>query len=264
MQKVNLRSLKESMAEIKKQNKPIFTNYYLNTPDDIEYDAVYYPNVLAFSYLDNGINRVFIYGNDVNAFQEALSNFKTNSVMDCLSKNDVPYECALSNSGYKRYALMQRMVNADLRATFNKNLSQYIIEFLTDNSGVSATIEDADIILGLLNEHLDKYTGHFCSKDLLIDLICNGYVICCKKDGEITSFFIYKIEGQKLYGYQMYSKTPDESVHGIYYTAINSQISKGINYAYNWVNVLNKRVIKFHKWYGFDMSPLKDYIYLKG
>ena len=263
MSKADLYSLKTEMARIKRQRTPIYTNYYMNTPENAEYDAVLLPGALVFSFTDNGIVRVYFYTNDADGITDALCDFPSHSVIEYITNSSASFEATLSKTGYKLYAVMQKMVNADLHATFEKNMSQSIFETFRDNRGAFAAEDDACAILDLLYKHLDKYTGHFCGYDELIGMLANKLVVCNKLDGEIVSFFMYKLEGRKFYAYQMYSRDSGEGIHCIYYNAIKSQMNNGINYAYNWVNVTNKRVIRFHKWYGFELNPLKDYVYIK-
>ena len=262
--KTDLRALTAEMAKIKRQSKPIFTNYCLNTPNDAEYEAMLDSGALAFTYNDNDINRICFYGNNEAALINMLSLFQRGSVIDYVSRDSAPFGASLADAGFNCYAVMQRMVNPDLRATFSRNLSRNALDVLCSERVGHATEEDAMQIMRMLYKHLDKNTGHFCHISELITLAKNGNVMCAKENGEISCFFIFKIEGRKLYGYQMYSEKPGESLHSIYYNAISEQIGNGINYAYNWVDSMNKRVIRFHKWYGFELSPLKDYVYVKG
>lgn len=261
---MKIREILSIISGIKQQNKSVVTNYYYSyNTSDCEFDVWQEKGAIVFCIRENDVYRAFFYTNDKNTLIELLKKLPKDTVIDYLSKDEEDQAEWMNEAGFDLYNVLSRMSNGDLKTVPKAQTKrEKILEELYDPSfGEFATLDDCDEILSLLYEVFDYRVSRLPSKEELQEMILKNWVLLYRLDNKIISFLIYKIEGKKYYGYQIYNEGTADITYNLERRALQYAIENyGVTSSYAWVEIRNKGA---NKRVGATADGLLDYIYVK-
>ncbi len=244
------------MKFIKKNARcAIYSNYFKPKiyqaflPTEVNDEAI------VFMDRDTDFHRLYYYAVSLSNLSDILRSVRVSPVVvDILSKVQTEdIEKVFYDGGFKKYAVLTRMINNSLRKFPRVEPLYYANE------------KEWQVIIDVLNIGLDRYTGHFPQQAELIDLIRDKKVIVAKKENTITGLIMYQVMGKQCHFYQWYSAKENDASDGanllINLYAVLDEL--GIRKGYLWVNDDNAPVMKIHQRFGFKPDGLKDFIYFK-
>lgn len=266
-----IKEIKQYIAEIKKENGRQLTNYYNNFEGkNTEINFVKDEKGIVFWGDENGIPRVFFSCSDEEVLSRLLMNVPSGSVLDIISKNTEDLRQAILRSGMEKYAVYGRMsgycASEKLKKEAARNISS-IIEagFYKRENTFLGTMDDVDFIMDKLKEIFDPLTAHLCTREELCDFIKKEWVFVYKEHGEIKGFYIVQREGCKQYGYQIWNGTGVEAAYSMNLRCNEESEKLGtIKYGFCWVDMANKKAIRFNRMWGNEFDGLYDVVYKKG
>jgi hypothetical protein len=227
--------------------KPLYSNYFFQDLVDVETFAT--EQTFLVKKNDNSVSRIYYVSNDLDDLKSILKSLSEGCVVNIPSKTDISFvnELLLECGFY---------LNATYERFFYDNIQ-------TDDffSCQYADFSSIEWISEKLSQNFDAINDRLPSYSSLKIMIEQKKVLVNKKNGEYFGFFIFSIEGKKCYLNCWY----DESGDGFYllFNVFALLLENGINYAYLWVNSLNRKAIKIHKILGAKPDGLKDYTFLK-
>jgi len=252
----SIKDIEDYIYRLKKEMKGgFFTNYFkpsiycslLFTGSDDE--------SIVFRDEDTDFFRLYFYSIGLKSLPSLIKGVTISPmVVDYISKEPPgEIERIFFEAGFEKYAVLQRMINNNLRRL------QRVEPLLF------AEEEEWRMVMEKLNTGLDKYTGHFPQKEELVNLIRNKRILVTRKNNEITGLIMYKITEKKCNFNQWYSAKDNDPMDGAnllvnMYALLDEM---GIRSGFMWVNEKNTPVIKIHQRFGFKPNGLKDYVYLK-
>lgn len=270
LKQFNIDDILIKIADIKKNRKKVINNYFgeFNNNKDKIFNGLILKETLIFMYNDHGINRVYFYSCNEEELKKCLNELPLNSIFDYITRNPEEYKELFIDCKYDVFALFQRMVpkkmSFDEKEKFEKRMSSIRKANTYNEEHVCiASLSDAEQIYNKLYEVFDPRTSHFCSVDELCKLIENKWVYIHKENNRINAIYIYKIEGKKKYGYQLYNDGPVEIIYSLCMKADEEIAKQDIKYSYGWVDSKNRRAIRFNEFFGSRLDDLYDVIYEK-
>ena len=266
-----IEEIEQYIAQIKKENGRLLTNYYNNfRGKNSEINYVREKNAIVFWGEEMGIQRVYFSCSDENELSRLLTNVPSGAVLDIISKNEKEMERAILSSGMEKYALYGRMSNYSasdqLKKEAERNIKTIIESGLYKKENTFlGTLNDVDFIMNKLKEVFDPLTAHLCTVEELCDFIKKEWVFVYKEHGEIKGFYIVQRVGCKQYGYQIWNGTGVEAAYSLNLRCNEESEKLGtIKYGFSWVDMANKKAIRFNHIWGNEFDGLYDVVYKKG
>ena len=220
-------------SDIKKEGKTIFSNYYNkynNSKND--FDVITGEGTIIFGIKEEFIYRIYFYSNNLPALKKCLEKVRKKAVTDWIFKDEIgEISRVIEKSGWKKYAeyarTMQPIPNKRkktkmellLEKMYNPNLAQLAIE------------NDIPAIRKLLFDTFDPINSEIMTEDELRKLIQEETVWLHKVNNEITTCYIYRIEGKKRYGALTYNCLSADYLYSV--TKKANEISN-IKYDLKW------------------------------
>ena len=276
--------IKEKIGLIKECSRGQFiSNFFWQDKFEEKYFlSIFEDQTLAFLEKDQDFFRLYFFTANIVQLESIIAeieyrplliDFITNKPQDSL-------EQVFQRSGFKLYAKMLRFRNANIPILNsisganevnrnNNNILNKLEKFYAKHPAklpVSFAKEvEAEHILMLLNENLDRLTGHFPTYSELTDLIRNQQILVIRNNDMVSGFLLFKISGKTCNMDQGYSDPSNDELVNMsmffeFYKIINI---KSIKSLYCWVNEENHTVINLHQSFGFKADGLLDYVYIK-
>lgn len=219
---------------------------------------------MAFSVMDNGVQRLFYFGTDRGEIAQLLREFASGSMLNILSRCEMEVKPLALAAGCVPFSRFVRVSNPHLVDTlFGLNSSEYAVTHVNFSLGRQANVQEAERISRLLFSTFDTRTSHIPPVEEICRQIEEGTVWVREEDGELTSLLMYRIEGKKYYINQVINRAKPQVIHGIVmYTMYNAIQEHGISYSYAWIDEKNLRSLRFHARYDMVPDGLFDFSYI--
>lgn len=243
MKKMGFNSIADKMRSIKKQRRPVISNYY-NTYHGSEslFDVEESDDTLIFCIWEEKVYRLFYYSCNAGELGQMLEILPKGTIADCITKvpeDEFPW---LEKGGFCRYGVFERYYHW---AEDKFETPEVLLELYDENCGEYAVSEDAEELLQIIYREFDYKTNHLFSMEELKNLISKKQVLVKKLDDIIVSIFIYKIEGKKYYANLVYNELSADISYNLETKAFNyAREHYDINYIYAWYDHENKRAMR--------------------
>lgn len=257
---MDIQVINSIVTDIKKKTKKCVTNYYLNLKDNT-LEIGYYchkENGIVFTVLECDKERGYFFG-EKGVVLELLKQMPTNTIMDCITKDEEEYQWIL-DANWKHHMTLERYVNTDLIATVNSNEKT---DSLVQEKILFAEISNSEELLCTLHENFEVVSAHFLSKEELEEAIRDKSVWYCKEESKIVSLVVCTYEGKKILFNYLYNHSVDVRGRELVLNFMKYAIERGVNYSYLWVDKSYKKAIQLHRSMNFHADGLKNVIYVK-
>jgi len=239
-------------------------NYYSPIPDqNAELEVIKSKEAVVFSFVDQGVKRVFYCASNSGALKGLLGQVSPGSVIEVVSRDRL--ECAdmLEQPTFEQFAVFMRVSCPDLSAGLHKRIPPELLAVEDGLYGESATISEARDVRDLLTSLFDPRTSHISSLAQVEQEIRDGRVWVYKDQNGIASLLVSLLTGKKFYINHIYNRAEREVIHSILLTRLHQAMRQGINYAYAWIEEGNQRSLAFHARYSMSPDGLMDIYYRK-
>lgn len=257
MIKCTLDKIMELSNELKIKHGVVCTNYYggLSVSDVSLFDVVYTENCVVFGFKDNYIYRLFFFANNISCINECLKEFPRGAILEWIYTENVSNE--IGNIQNLKQIDSFRRYKVDLRNdSYKEKLDETFYKRFINDCGEVATLNDFEEMNSLINTIFDKRVSHLPSQVELNELIKNGNVIVCRKVDKIKTFWIYKIEGKKIYSYQAYNSIQGTYIQSVWFRLFEKFASENFREVYAWVSDKNIFSLNLHFKFNFEFDRL--------
>lgn len=125
--------------------------------------------------------------------------------------------------------------------------------FYREEYGRLAKKEQLAEIQKILRERFDRYADHLYSDEEMEELIVNNQVWIQCEDNQITTIFVYKIEGKKFYSNISFNDSTADVLYSIQKKVLLKAVEEyNITYYYGWIRINNRQALKKNHYPDFD------------
>ena len=219
---------------------------------------------MAFSVVDNGVERLFYFGADRDEIALLLRGFAPGSMLDLLTRSEASVQPLALAAGCVPFARFVRVANPRLAEELGDVGSPTIIKCADLTLGRPARVQEAQQISDLLFSTFDTRTSHIPMVEEICRQVGEGTVWVEQQGGKLVSLLMYRIEGKKYYINQVINRAQPQLIHSIVMRTMRNAIEEyGVNYCYAWVDEKNLRSLRFHARYGMEPDGLMDFSYIR-
>lgn len=251
----------KQISMLRKNKDKFISNYYMNYNDSQqEFDIWSGEETIVFCVDEEKLYRCFFATTNPDELNKILKKLPVGTVLDYVAKKQIQ-DFSWTRSGFYHLTTLARFTNPDITKERSKTKREKFLEqFYDENCGIFATQQDLDELYELLYSVFDYRVSRLPSKYELSEMIEKNWVLIYREK-KIVAFLIYKIEGKKYYGYQIYNEGTADITYNLECKAVNYAIQQyGVKSSYAWVEIdnaaANMRV-------GADFDGTYDYIFTK-
>ncbi len=208
----------------------------------------------AFTYNDNGINRLIFFVNNYKILECLLGELeKGQYFLEIMTKNlqeDFP-------SNLNIVAKMMRMATSDCSSVFNNSS---ILQYRDDSKGTEPDIDDAHEINEILWNTFHTEISHLLTDEEIVEKIKRGKFLI-HRSKRIDAVLQTDVMPKKFYINQIVNLTDKKIIHAILLKRLWNYIQNGGSYAYAWVEDKNIASVKFHEKYGFKHDGMWNLVF---
>lgn len=258
---MQLKEIMRHISQIKKNKKAYYSNYYLGYSFEQEFDVIKGDETIIFTAWDNSFKRVFYFSSNLDELGKLLSEVKDIAVLDIVGKSEEPVDSVLKIAGFDRYAVFcKKQIDLEVGGRTKKDEGIYN-QFYNPDLLEYVDEDDIDEMMALLNRVFDCKTYHIPTEEQLLEIIRDRKAVCHRIDGKIVAFYIYAIEGKKLYSNFSYNSVSADVLYSLERRIRELTYEKdGVRQAYAWFDMENQRALR--RVVLLD-TGLRDYIYVK-
>lgn len=257
-------------TEIKREKKPVFTNYYNKyTGKDVDFDVIQEEGSIVFGIQEEFVYRIYFCSNNLTTLKSCLEKVPENSVTDWVCKGDIgEIGNIIEESNWKRYAEYVRNtvpVKKKMKKRKKTGLELLLEKRYDPDCAQPAEEDDIPALRKLMIETFDPINSEILTEEELRELIHQKSVWLYKVDGKICTLYIYRMEGKKRYGAMTYNCLSADYLYNVTRKAndISNKIHKPIAH-YGWIDVNNRKIKRtLEKTDSLCWDGVKNYIFLK-
>lgn len=245
--------IKDKIRQFKKINLKIETNFYFGILNDGQ-EAEVFENEKALVFIVQEPNRIraFFAFAEKNSLRELLLKIPSGTVMEYIHKEqENPLEHIFIAGGMEQYAVF-------LRRTFCYSENPYTIpetgrrkllaEMYDPSCGEYATDRDVRELYELDRENFDVLCDGVFDLEQWKQVVSNQECLLCRENGKIIAFYVFRLQGKKLYGNRAMNLGPANYLYNLERRVFEDMWNKGIQVFYSWYNVKNTKALnRFNK-----------------
>ena len=240
--------VKVKINNIRKQNKGIETNYYANVLSD-EDDVITFESEKAIIYImqEPFRQRVYFVSADEGELMELLQLVPKGAVLEYVHKDVNPALLNTFQEGkLEKYATYIRHTTCYVENPFlfpEKGRRALLQELYEPNFGEYATVSDVDELYDLTKETFDVICDDVYTKEKWTEIVQNKECLLYRDNGKIISYYVWRLEGKKLYSNISLNKGPANVLYNLERRILEQMWEKGIRIYYAWYNVENSAAL---------------------
>lgn len=241
--------IKERMRILKKNCGSIQTNFYPGVASD-EQEAEVFENekALVFIVQEPNRKRAFFAFAEEDSLKDLLLRIPTGTITEYIHKQKTnPLEQLFKDSNMEQYALYIRSTLCYCANPFTipeTGRRKMLMEMYDPSCGEYAKEEDAAELYELTKESFDILCDDVFTIDQWKEIIANQECLLYRENGKITTFYVFRLEGKKLYSNMSVNKGPANYLYNLERRIFEEMYNKGIRIFYAWYNCKNNKALK--------------------
>lgn len=244
--------IKEKIRILKKTYKKIQTNFYPGILDDmLEADLFENAQALVFVIREPNRRRAFFAFADTDSLSRLLLQIPVGTVLEYIHNESInPLETLFINGGMEKYSSYIRITTyysdspQTVPATGKKKLLQQMYD---PDCGEYAQEKDVAQLYKITKETFDPLCDEIFSVEEWRKIIDNKECILYREDEEIIAFYVYRLEGKKLYSNLSVNRGAANYLYNLERYIFEKMWDKGIRIFYSWVNEKNTKALRRKK-----------------
>lgn len=246
---MNIIGIKEKIATLKRTYKKVTTNFYSQIIDDMqEVDYMENDKALVFVVQESYRKRVYFAAADNAALCPLLQKLPKDAILEYIHQESVnPLEDIFINGDMERYKMYIRTTTCYSDNPYKipeEGRRKLLEEMYVPNFGEYAKEEHAVQLQKITKETFDVFTDDIFTLEEWKKIIANKECIVYCEEGEIIAYYVYRLEGKKLYSNISVNKGPANYLYNIERRVFEEMWKKGIRIFYAWVDVKNAKQLK--------------------
>ena len=255
VQSCNFCELQKRISKIVRAGRPVTNFYGQKELENQKFQVVQTNQTIVFWYLDTVVCRVYFYSFNEPEIKELLKMAPQDAVLDILSRKPGEKVKWESVTGFPVYAVYGRVGHSIVGAKEERERFSHnpLDRFYREEYGRLAKKEQLAEIQKILRERFDRYADHLYSDEEMEELVVNNQVWIQCEDNQITTIFVYKIEGKKFYSNIAFNDSTDDVLYSIQKKVLLKAVEEyNITYYYGWIRINNRQALKKNHYPDFD------------
>lgn len=241
--------IKQKMRTLKKTWGSTETNFYPGVADD-EQEAEVFENerALVFIVQEPNRRRAFFAFAEEDSLKDLLLKIPEGTITEYIHKQKKnPLEQLFKDSNMEQYALYIRSTlcyHANPFTIPETGRRKLLMEMYDPSCGEYAKEEDAAELYELTKETFDILCDDVFTMDQWKEIIANQECLLYRENGKIITFYVFRLEGKKLYSNMSVNKGPANHLYNLERRIFEEMYDKGIRIFYAWYNNKNYKALK--------------------
>lgn len=243
----NIDEINNKIREIKKcaARETFLSNYMPTKIGKADKYKVWYNDNGIVMLVENPYNEeAFFVSNDEEALIELLEELPSKTMIESLYQDEDKLLPVCERAGFQLYSTFERTIVTYEENPYSipeKGKRKLLQEYYDPNCGEYATEEDIKQ-LDVLHKHaFDIYGDDVFSTDEWKQIIQKKECMVYKENDLILSYFVWKVEGKKLYSNVSYNSTTANILYNMERRVFEECWEQGIRTLYFWVKRENVR-----------------------
>lgn len=241
--------IKEKIRALKKRLGKIETNFYPGAADDDqEADVFENEKALVFIIQEPNRKRAFFAFAEEDSLKDLLSRIPSGTITEYIHKQkENPLEHTFKDSDMEQYALYIRSTVCYHSNPFTipeTGRRKLLMEMYDPSFGEYAKEEDITELYQLTKETFDILCDDVFTIDQWKKIVSNRECLLYRENGKIITFYVFRLEGKKLYSNMIVNKGPANYSYNLERRIGEDMYSKGIRIFYAWYNSQNSKGLK--------------------
>lgn len=246
---MKIEEIEELVYNLKKRVGRIKTNYVTGdvTKGEIELIKVKEDGfcfIVTESFRKKGF---FCAKNEETAIVDILSELPEDCVIQYTYRKENDLQDYLTKAGFSAYATYVRVTISYLETPFSipeKGRRKLLQEMYDPNMVEYASIEDAEEIMQINKDTFDNVCDDVYTVEEWREIIKNRECVIVKEDGKIVSYYVWRIEGKKMYSNISVNKGSANLLYNLERYIFEQAWEQGIRVYYAWYNTKNVKALK--------------------
>lgn len=245
---MNIREIKDKIRILKKNFRKIETNFYPGMADDLQ-EAKLFENekALVFIIAEPNRNRAFFAFADTDSLIELLLKIPEGTVIEYVCKKENPLKDVFINNYMEHYATYIRdtICYSDNPFTIpEKGRRKLLTDMYDPTCGEYAQKKDIVQLYKITRATFDPLCDDVFSMEEWHKIIDNKECILYREDDQIIAFYVYRLEGKKLYSNLSVNRGAANYLYNLERRIFEEMYNKGIRIFYAWYNSENFKELR--------------------
>lgn len=245
---VTVFEVRKRIMELKKHGKPI-TNFYPGIlSDEQEVFMLEVEGAIVFVVQEENRKRAFFVSTDDVSLQEALRELPSGVILENVYREDEdPLKNLLESADFKEYATYMR-----------ETICYHSNPYLIPETGRRAMLQDmydttyceygeetdAEELCQITKDTFDPLCDDVFTLEKWKEVLRNRECMVYRENGKIVSYYVWRLEGRKLYGNISVNKGPANYLYNLERFVFEQMWEKGIRVFYAWYNEENIKALR--------------------
>lgn len=238
--------INKRIAELKKRYGKLLTNIYKT--EDKEASAFYETEEgILYEVTEPEKIKVYYAVKDKLVFLELIQNANKGAVLEYIHRkgNDLPI--FLDTPKLKLYKTYIRITVSYKSNPFElpeEGRRALLPKMYDPTCGEYPDMSDIDELDKLMRENFDVLTDYIFTREQWEEIIKRKECLCYKENGVIYTFYIWRLEGKKLYINVALNMSTANYLYNLERRVFEEMWAKGIRTSYAWYHVKNYKALK--------------------
>ncbi len=240
--------IKNKMRTLKKNHMKIETNFYPGVVDD-EQETELFENEKALVFIVQEANRkrAFFAFAEEASLADLLLKIPAGTITEYIHKQQKnPLEQVFKAGNMEQYALYFRSTvcyHANPYTIPETGRRKLLMEMYDPDFGEYAGEEDVIELYELTKETFDVLCDDVFTIDEWKKIVGNHECLLHREAGKIVTFYVFRLEGKKLYSNMIINKGPANYSYNLERRIFEEMYNKGIRIFYAWYNSKNSKAL---------------------
>lgn len=263
---MKVQEIKDKIRSIRKDYKKIETNFYPGILND-EQEAIVFENEKAIVFVVQEPNRkrAFFASADEVSLSELLLQIPTGTVLEYIFRSEPnPLRKIFENGDMEKYSTYMRSTICYSDNPFSvpeKGRRKLLEEMYDPAFGEYAEKKDAVELYNLTKNTFDVLCDDVFTIEQWEEIIDRKECLLYREDGKITTFYVFRLEGRKLYSNMVVNEGPANFSYNLERRIFEEMWQKGIRIFYAWYDIKNKKALKRGNTNTNNLIKSKEIIY---
>lgn len=245
--KVKNSDVYQIIRELKQKHGKLISNVIPDVfREEREVEVYHNEDGIVFIMEEPNRRRGFFSVANMSAFQQLMQKVPSGIVMEYLyhDQNDLVefFEKAGMNE-YAQYVRITIKYRSNPYEIPEKGRRVLLQKMYDPKCGEYPTIADADELYNITKDTFDATCDDIFTLDRWKEIIKNQECMVVRENGEILAYYVWRLEGKKLYSNMSVNKGPANLLYNIERRIFETMWDKGIRVFYAWFNAKNEKAL---------------------
>lgn len=244
---MNVKNIKDFVTNLKKQYGSLYSNIIWSDLSTYEIIETYDNDTgIVIVIAERNRNKIFYAVAKLESLMNLMKNVTNGSILEYHYRDVNDMDEVFVNAGLEHYANYIRVTSIYEEKPYGKETGrQKLLDELYDPlCGEYPDISDVEELYNLTRDAFDPLIDDVFSVEEWKNIIRNKECLVIKENGKIVTFYVWRLEGKKLYSNMSLNLGPANYMYNLERRVFDYTWKLGIRVYYAWYNQNNVRAIK--------------------